>query len=890
MAAEKIKVFELELDVDAALTNQEILKKRLDASKSSLDALKKSGDTASRTYLELDANVKALNKEYSASQNQIGKMIQLQGKEIKTIEQGRNALSILNREWAKQASLYGENSVQAEKLANKTKDVRERLKELEKGVGDNTRNVGNYSEGFKEAITQTGLFGRAQEVLGKGQAAVAAGTKLANGALGSFKKALIASGVGVIVVALGALVGLLGVMKSSLSKTEEGQAKLNKISAVFSGILNGIFKVLEPLANFIFDKVVVAFETLSDAAELATSTIEKGLRFLGFDDAADKVNKFTNEIKASVKATQEFEEANSRLLQTQREQEITQLKFQRQAEKLRQIRDDESKSIEQRKAANEELGQVLDRQIQTELTLAKQALEVADLRIKAEGKSTEALDQRAEALTKIEEIQERVEGQRSEQLTNENSLLKEQRQTALENAQKISEAALKESKTRLQIFIEETKGRSESLEQGLSKEEEIRDRRLAILQQEVKAGKKTQTEAELERLQIKNDFLEKQKELTVQFAQEELDIYLSTHQSRIDANQLLSDALVDQEIERLNRVAEAEREFQATRLAEGEINQRQYNEAIAAIDEEARLAKEELQIELAEQRKEQEIVDLENERIANAEKLDFDREYALQQYELGYQQRKDAAIKAGTDLTKFEAAEAKTRQAIELQVQQNKAQLASDAFGNIANIVGKETELGKAAAIAQTTIDTYKAAQSAYAALAGIPTVGPVLGAIAAAAAVASGIANVKKITSTSVPKAEKGAVFDIGGKRHSAGGTKFYGEDGTQFEAEQGEVLAVLNRNAAMAFHGLNSAFPAGGNKGSNYFATGGLVQRAVNSQVQGQSVQIKTPVFDSASMDQLAGKIAEANKQLPSPITDVKDVIGQVDKYNKLVDGANI
>ncbi|MWP63113.1 tape measure protein [Gilliamella sp. Pas-s25] len=56
--------------------------------------------------------------------------------------------------------------------------------------------------------------------------------------------------------------------------------------------------------------------------------------------------------------------------------------------------------------------------------------------------------------------------------------------------------------------------------------------------------------------------------------------------------------------------------------------------------------------------------------------------------------------------------------------------------------------IGKAAAIAQAVINTYQAANAAYAAMAGIPYVGPALGATAAAAAIAAGMANVAAIRS----------------------------------------------------------------------------------------------------------------------------------------------
>ena len=72
--------------------------------------------------------------------------------------------------------------------------------------------------------------------------------------------------------------------------------------------------------------------------------------------------------------------------------------------------------------------------------------------------------------------------------------------------------------------------------------------------------------------------------------------------------------------------------------------------------------------------------------------------------------------------------------------------IASSTFGSMASILGEESKAGKAFATAQATIDTFKAANSAYASMAGIPIVGPALGAAAAAAAVVAGIANVKKI------------------------------------------------------------------------------------------------------------------------------------------------
>ena len=78
----------------------------------------------------------------------------------------------------------------------------------------------------------------------------------------------------------------------------------------------------------------------------------------------------------------------------------------------------------------------------------------------------------------------------------------------------------------------------------------------------------------------------------------------------------------------------------------------------------------------------------------------------------------------------------------------------SKAFGDLSSLMNtenkKQFEIGKKAAAAQTIIDTYASAQSAFKSLAGIPVVGPALGAAAAGAAIAAGLVRLQKINSTS--------------------------------------------------------------------------------------------------------------------------------------------
>lgn len=97
--------------------------------------------------------------------------------------------------------------------------------------------------------------------------------------------------------------------------------------------------------------------------------------------------------------------------------------------------------------------------------------------------------------------------------------------------------------------------------------------------------------------------------------------------------------------------------------------------------------------------------------------------------------------------------------ATEKEIQKNKIadlnealQATSATLGQVADLFGRESKAGKAAAIAQATIDTYLSAQKAYTSTVGIPIVGPVLAPINAGLAIAAGIKNIKAITAVKTP------------------------------------------------------------------------------------------------------------------------------------------
>lgn len=133
---------------------------------------------------------------------------------------------------------------------------------------------------------------------------------------------------------------------------------------------------------------------------------------------------------------------------------------------------------------------------------------------------------------------------------------------------------------------------------------------------------------------------------------------------------------------------------------------------------------------------------------------------------------------------------------IERQHLNKRLDQAAEFFHNIASIgstFGKKGfELAKAAAIAEATINTYKAATGAYAALSHIPYIGPALGIAAAAAAIVAGAANIATIKSQ-----QYSGAFALGGSI-PAGRYGLVGEAGPEFVRGPAVVTSAAATSAA--------------------------------------------------------------------------------------------
>lgn len=93
------------------------------------------------------------------------------------------------------------------------------------------------------------------------------------------------------------------------------------------------------------------------------------------------------------------------------------------------------------------------------------------------------------------------------------------------------------------------------------------------------------------------------------------------------------------------------------------------------------------------------------------------------------------------------------------------AEAISSTLNNLSKLIGENTAAGKVFAIASATISTFVSAQRAFEAAQALPPpLGQILGPINAGIAIATGVANIKKIAAVKVPGAGGGGTPPIGG------------------------------------------------------------------------------------------------------------------------------
>ena len=167
---------------------------------------------------------------------------------------------------------------------------------------------------------------------------------------------------------------------------------------------------LEAVKN-IGNNIAEAITEVVAATKIIVEEGQKGLKAIDIKSAFEtggELTKLRNEVKLL--------DADAKGLM---------LTYQTQAELQRQIRDDESATIAQRVAANDELGRILEEQLEQESNLAQKKVDLAQLESDLNADNIDLQIALKDAKTELIDINERIIGQESEQKTNQVALNKE---------------------------------------------------------------------------------------------------------------------------------------------------------------------------------------------------------------------------------------------------------------------------------------------------------------------------------------------------------------------------------------------------------------------------------------------------------------------------------
>jgi cytochrome c556 len=189
------------------------------------------------------------------------------------------------------------------------------------------------------------------------------------------------------------------------------------------------FGALGRMIKAVFSRDLDALKEAASDAGTAFIQLNTGLDETQQSGAADTIKKVWKETKKATKEATEYGKAITKLRNevklAEAEQRGLQLTYQKDAEIQRQIRDDVSRTIEERIEANEELGRVLDKQFAEEKALAQQRIDLAQKESDNDEKNIDLKVALINAETEMADLEERITGQRSEQMVNENALIQE---------------------------------------------------------------------------------------------------------------------------------------------------------------------------------------------------------------------------------------------------------------------------------------------------------------------------------------------------------------------------------------------------------------------------------------------------------------------------------
>ena len=231
------------------------------------------------------------------------------------------------------------------------------------------------------------------------------------------------------------------------------QSNIGGITGFFKNIFDNPKESLIAFGNAIKENLIERFNSFLDTLGYIASAVKKVFSgdfagaledvknagketvdmVTGVDGSLDKMVDTTKKVATAVADyTTKTVKAGAAMTELNKQAELADVlsqglieKYDLQAEKLRQVRDDERLSMDERIKANEELGEVLRKQEEEMLKLAEIRLAKASQDLALAEDNVEFQKAHIEATNELAAVQAQVAGFRSEQLMNEMSLQRE---------------------------------------------------------------------------------------------------------------------------------------------------------------------------------------------------------------------------------------------------------------------------------------------------------------------------------------------------------------------------------------------------------------------------------------------------------------------------------
>ncbi len=715
--AEKVELFTIEINTSDALKDLADSQKAVKALKNEIKELEKAEGDNTQELAELNANLKVQQDTLRTNTNLTKNAIKATNEQKGSINQLRAQLAVTTIEWNKLSEEERQNTERGQALTEQKLNLTEALKKEEKATGDTRRNVGNYTDSMKEAIEGTG----------------------------GFDLSLLKLAANPIVLTIVLIVGLLKLLFNAFKSTQTGADKMSEATATLSAIFETLKGLLSVVAEALFNVFTEPRESAKSFGELIrknitdkftsllklTNSLSEAMKFLflgEFEKASEAASKAVEQIsdwveettdriiafgKKAVEAFNNTSDAISKSIELALELERATIAYEEanikaseslaklnaEAEKQSTIADDNTRAFKERQDAAEASRVASEEAIKIQLDLAQQELHLIELR--------------------------------NERLKINNQLLRENRQ---------EEADL--AATVIDIEGQLVLKRLENAKQRQEIDRDVFERNLDFLLDNLDNVKTINEKiAADDRLTFaeRSNIIEVTKKLADESFAEQIKQLETRTEAEINANDLIAEA-------DSKRLIEKVRLLKLDEIEEGRLLEvlRDRRTAIQDLAE----AEQEIETERLEAKQEARLIDLENELEINRNRIFKTLDLEREGLELKREQELEFANKIGADTNLIEEKFSNARRELNRAEFNAKLSLAADFSANIATIAGKNTAIGKAAAVASATINTYQAATGAFAALSPIPIVGPALGIAAAGAAVVAGLANVKKILS----------------------------------------------------------------------------------------------------------------------------------------------